>query len=125
MDSSINRYDLKARTKVFAVQVFSACSAFPRTYQGQYVARQLTRSGASVAANYRAACRARSRREFIAKMSIVIEESDEAEFWLELAADLALVPPSRLAPLLTEADELLSIFVVSRSTARERLSSVE
>jgi four helix bundle protein len=121
----MDKYDLKLRTRSSAVEVFSLCGEFPRTYPSQYVARQLARCGASVAANYRAACRARSRREFIAKISIVIEEADESEFWLEFAGDLAYLRPGRLTPLLTEVNELLSVFVVSRSTAKDRMHSTE
>src|SRR6266571_6754173 len=76
--------DLKARTKQFALRVIKLVDALPRTIQGRAVANQIIRSATSVAANYRAACRARSRAEFIAKIGVVEEEADESAFWMEL-----------------------------------------
>ena len=115
-------YDLKKRTQKFAVQVVHLSQGFPRTFEAQYVRNQLIRSAASVAANYRAARRGRSRREFIAKLSIVIEESDEACFWMELAAELGFLNAEYCAPAIREGNELTAIFVVSRNTARSRLA---
>jgi four helix bundle protein len=109
--------DLKARTKRFAVRVFKLVDALPRTIQGRAVANQIIRSGSSVAANYRAACRARSRAEFIAKIGIVEEEADETLFWLELIVDTDLLDLKRIAPLLKEADELVAIMAASRKSA--------
>jgi four helix bundle protein len=80
--------------------------------------KQLLRSGTSVGANYRAACRARSKAEFIAKLGIVLEESDEAVFWLELLAEANVGSRERVQPLIEEADELTSIFVASLRTAK-------
>ncbi|MFB3814457.1 MAG: four helix bundle protein [Terriglobales bacterium] len=82
------------------------------------IGRQLLRSGTSVAANYRAVCRARSKPEFLSKMSIVIEEADETLFWLELLVSSGLVSQARLSALIQEASELVSIFVASRKTAK-------
>jgi len=82
--------------------------------------RQVLRSGTGVGANYRALCRARSRPEFIAKLGVVLEEADETVFWLELLIETGMVQRSRLEPLRKEANELTSIFVVSRHTARSR-----
>jgi four helix bundle protein len=109
--------DLKARTKRFAVRVFKLVDALPRTIQGRAVANQIIRSGSSVAANYRAACRARSRAEFIAKIGIVEEEADETLFWLELIVDTDLLDLKRIAPLLKEVDELVAIMAASRKSA--------
>jgi four helix bundle protein len=109
--------DLKARTKRFVVRVFKLVDALPRTIQGRAVANQIIRSGSSVAANYRAACRARSRAEFIAKIGIVEEEADETLFWLELIVDTDLLDLKRIAPLLKEADELVAIMAASRKSA--------
>jgi four helix bundle protein len=109
--------DLKACTKRFAVRVFKLVDALPRTIQGRAVANQIIRSGSSVAANYRAACRARSRAEFIAKIGIVEEEADETLFWLELIVDTDLLDLKRIAPLLKEADELVAIMAASRKSA--------
>src|SRR4029450_11321586 len=78
--------DLKARTKQFALRVMKLIDAMPRTIQGRAIANQIIRRATSVAANYRAACRARSRAEFIAKLGVVEEEADETAFWLELMA---------------------------------------
>ncbi len=82
------------------------------------MANQVARSGTSVGANYRAACRARSKAEFIAKLGIVEEEADETLFWLELIEDSGLLPPAKLADLKTEANELVAITVASIRTAR-------
>jgi len=90
----------------------------PRTRAADVIGRQLVRSATSVAGNYRSACRARSRKDFIAKMGIVEEETDETAFWLELLAECSLAPTARLAPLTREAGELLAIAVASIRTAR-------
>lgn len=86
--------------------------------------RQLLRSGTSVAANYRAASRARSRREFIAKLGIVEEEADETQFWLEVIRDCGLADPARVEPLAIEAGELVAITVSSIRTARRAPRSI-
>jgi four helix bundle protein len=109
--------DLKARTKQFALRVRKLVDALPRTIQGRAVANQIIRSATSVAANYRAACRARSRAEFIAKLGVVEEEADETAFWLELIIDSALLTEARIDPLLTEAGELVAIMAASRKSA--------
>ncbi|SRR6266566_1196785 len=109
--------DLKARTKQFALRVIKLVDALPRTIQGRAVANQIIRSATSVAANYRAACRARSRAEFIAKIGVVEEEADETAFWLELIIDSALLTQTRVRPLLTEAGELVAIMATSRKSA--------
>jgi four helix bundle protein len=109
--------DLKVRTKRFAVRVFKLVDAIPRTIQGRSVANQIIRSGSSVAANYRAACRALSRAEFIAKIGLVEEEADETLFWLELIVETKLLELKRIAPLLEEADELVAIMAASRKSA--------
>src|SRR5216110_3565806 len=95
--------DLKARTNQFALRVIKLVDALPRTIQGRAVANQIIRSATSVAANYRAACRARSRAEFIAKIGVVEEEADEMSFWLELIVDSGLLSEGRIRPLLGEA----------------------
>ena len=83
------------------------------------IGNQLLRSGTSVAANYRAACRARSRPEFLSKLAIVIEEADETAFWLEFLVDAGLVPASKMKELLSEANQLVAIFNASRATAKK------
>jgi len=109
--------DLKARTKQFALRVIKLVDALPRTIQGRAVANQIIRSATSVTANYRAACRARSRAEFIAKIGVVEEEADETAFRLELIIDSALLTQTRVRPLLTEAGELVAIMAASRKSA--------
>ena len=84
-----------------------------------YIARQLLQAGTSVGANYRAVCRARSKREFCSKLGVVVEEADETAFWFELLIEAEIVPPRRLSPLLTEGNELLAIIAASLRTARK------
>jgi four helix bundle protein len=115
--------ELKARTKQFALRVIKLVAALPKNIEGRAIANQLVRSGTSVAANYRAACRGRSRTEFIARMGIVLEEADETQLWLELIIDAKLLPPKRVQPLLDEAGELVAIFVTSRKSASANLKS--
>jgi four helix bundle protein len=109
--------DLKARTKQFALRVMKMVDALPRTIQGRTIAKQIIGSSTSVAANYRAACRARSRAEFIAKIEVVEEEADESCFWLELIIDSGLLTEDRIRPLLSEAGELVAIMAASRKSA--------
>ena len=97
---------LKLRTKQFAIRIVGVVRSLPRTREGDVVGKQLLRCGTAVAANYRAVCRARSKAEFISKISIVVEEADETVFWLELLADTAVVPPEKVSLLLKEANEL-------------------
>ena len=110
--------DLRERTKRFALRILKLCDALPKTDGARAISRQLLRSGTSVAANYRAAGRARSRAEFVAKMGVVVEEADETVFWLELLTDSGMISKARLDDLIAEANELLSIFVASQKTAR-------
>jgi len=109
--------DLKARTKQFALRVMKMMDALPRTIQGRTIAKQIIRSATSVAANYRSACRARSRAECIAKIGVVEEEADESCFWLELIIDSGLLTDERIRPLLSEAGELVAIMAASRKSA--------
>ena len=109
--------DLKVRTKRFALRIMKLVDALPRTVQGRAIANQIIRSATSVAANYRAACRARSRAEFIAKIGVVEEEADETSFWLELIIDSALLSEGRVCRLLSEAGELVAIMAASRKSA--------
>ena len=110
--------DLKKRTKAFALRILKLVDALPNTTAGRALAAQLVRSGTSVAANYRAARRAKSTAHFISKLGDVEEEADETLFWIELLEDSGLVPPKRLTALKSEADELVSIIVASIKTAR-------
>jgi four helix bundle protein len=115
--------ELKLRSKQFALRVIKLVAALPKTVEGRAIANQLVRCGTSVAANYRAACRARSRNEFIAKMGVTLEEADETQLWLELIIEAKLIPLRRVQPLLDEASELVAIFVTSRKSASSNLKS--
>lgn len=112
------KIELKERTKLFGLRVLRLLDALPNTRQARIVADQIGRSGTAVGANYRAACRARSRAEFIAKVGIVEEEADESGYWLELIAESGLLPAARVRPLRREADELTAIMASSRITAQ-------
>ena len=115
--------ELKARTKMFALRILKIVAAPPRNIEGRAIASQVVRCGTSVAANYRSACRARSKAEFVAKMGIVLEEADETQLWLELIIEGKLLPSERVQPLLNEANELVAIFVTSRKSASANLKS--
>jgi four helix bundle protein len=114
--------DLRERTKKFALRIIRLFRALPRGGDAQVIGKQLLRSGTSVAANYRAACRARSRQEFAAWIGIVMEEADETVFWLELISESGILPTPRLVPLLRESRELAAIFTASFGTARKKRS---
>jgi len=116
----MNDAELKQRTKQFALRVIRLADSLPRKLSAEVLGRQLLRSGTSVAANYRSACRARSHADFIAKMGIVEEEADESALWLELLSDAGLVSASKLQNLSQEADALTAIAVASIRTARRR-----
>lgn len=115
--------ELYSRTKQFALRVIRVSRALPRNTEGFVIGKQLLRSGTSIAANYRAAGRARSRAEFIAKLGVVVEEADETCFWLDLLIEAKTVTPSRLKSLRDEAEELLRIFSASLSSARKNCDS--
>jgi four helix bundle protein len=112
----MNEREMKGRTKAFALRVLKLIDSLPDTRSGRVLVGQLGRSGTSVGANYRAACRSRSTAEMISKFSVVEEEADESAFWIELIGDHGLVSVTKLAPLLREADELTAIMVASRKT---------
>jgi four helix bundle protein len=116
----MNAAELRNRTKQYALRIMKVVEALPTSIRGRVVADQLMRSGTSVGANYRAVCRARSRKEFIAKLGVVIEEGDESAFWLEVTIESGLLSERRLGPLLKEADELVAIMTAARKTAERR-----
>jgi len=116
--------DLKARTRAFALGVIQLVEELPRSRSGNVLGYQLLRAGTSVAANYRSACRARSRSEFLAKMGIVEEEADEAQFWLDLVAERLLTDEARVVALREEAGQLVAIVVSSIRTARRTPRSI-
>ena len=115
--------ELKNRTKQFALRILKLVGALPNTIEGRAIANQLVRSGTSVAANYRATCRARSKAEFVAKIGVVLEEADETLLWLELIHEAKLLPEKRVEPLLAEANELVAVMVTSRKSAASKLKS--
>ena len=110
--------ELRNRTKRFALRIIRLFRHLPRTTEAQVLGRQLLRSGTSVGANYRAAGRARSKAEFIAKMGTVVEEADETVFWIECLIESEIVKADLLNDLLSEANELLAIVAASQRTAR-------
>jgi four helix bundle protein len=112
---------LKARTKQFAVAAIRLCRQFPRSVDGFVVAKQLTKSATATAANYRAACRARSAVEFAARIGVVAEEADESEFWLELTIEADVLQGEQVQSLRREAGQLAAIFTASRNTAKRNL----
>src|SRR5581483_6492220 len=109
---------LRDRTKLFALRILRLYTALPKRGDAQAIANQLVRSGTAVAANHRAACRARSPKEFTAKLGVVVEEADESQFWLELLVDSGIVRKQKLQQLLNEARELTAIFTSAHHTAK-------
>ncbi len=114
----MNADDLKDRIKEFAHRCVKLALALPKTVLGNHIKGQLIRCSTSAAANYMAACIAQSKPNFISKLSIVIEETDEACFWMQFIIDEKLLKEQRVCPLLQEGRELTSIFASSRKTAR-------
>jgi four helix bundle protein len=110
--------ELKLRTKNFALRIVKVFQALPRSEEARTLGKQLLRSGTSVAANYRAVCRSRSKAEFVARLGIVVEEIDETVFWLELLIESEIISQVRLGDLQREANELLAIFVSSQLTSK-------
>lgn len=124
----MQKEELKFRTKQFALRVIKLVEALPKNKIGdvlgkQLLGKQLLRSATSVAANYRAACRARSKADFISKIAIVEEEADESLFWLELIAESGLMNAERLKELTKEASELTAIFTATGKTAKQNRST--
>lgn len=114
---------LKNRTKEFAIEIVKLSELLPNKQIGWTITNQIIRSGTSVAANYRAVCRAKSDKDFISKMETVIEEADETLFWLELINELDLITNKDFSDLQKEVNELIAIFVSSVKTVKNRLNS--
>ena len=110
---------LKKRTKKFVIDNIKLYKTLPKTEEAKIIGRQLLRSSSSVGANYRAACRARSKAEFHAKLSTVVEESDESVFWMEISVEAEIVKPVEISSLLTEGNEILKIVSASRKTVSQ------
>ena len=113
--------ELKQRTRTFALRIMHLTESLPNTSAANHISHQLLRCGTSVGANYRAACRARSRPDFISKLGIVEEEADEAIYWMELLIDVGLVRRLSIADLMKEADEIVSMIVASIKTVKSRV----
>jgi len=110
--------DLKARTHAFSIAIVKFCQTLADSPEARHIRGQLHRAGTSVGSNYRAACRTRSRAEFIAKLGLVSEEADECGYWRDLASETGISPRSAVAPLADEAQQLVRIFVQSQITAK-------
>ena len=110
--------ELQQRTRAFALRVLRVFRSLPDSREGRILGQQLLRAATSVAANYRSACRARSRRDFLSKLGVVEEEADESLFWLEFIAEAGLISEAKLKGLVSEASQLTAIFVASRRTAK-------
>ena len=119
----MDEQELKRRTKQFALRVMKLVGALPENSVGRPIGSQLIRSGTSVGANYRLACRGRSKAEFIAKLGIVVEEADESAYWLELIIEGELLAANLVEPLLQEANELTAIMVASRKSAQTKIEN--
>lgn len=117
----MNEQEMKERTKQFALRVIKLVAALPETRVGEVIGKQLVRSGTSVGANYRAACRAKSKKDFVYKINVVEEEADESLFWLEMIREASLLPANRVDALLKEADELTAIMTATGRTAKQRM----
>jgi len=116
----MDKEEMKCRTKQFALRVIRLVESLPKGRTAAVIGRQLLRSGTSVGANYRAACRAKSTADFISKMGTVEEEADESLYWMELLVEAGIVKSEKLDALMKEADELVAITVASINTARKR-----
>jgi four helix bundle protein len=121
----MNERDLQIRTKRFALEVISFCEKLPKDETSRILARQLLRSGTSVGANYRAACRAKSKPAFISKMGDVLEEADESGYWMELLTEARKVDSEVSSALVKEARELVSICISSINTAKRNAGGGE
>ena len=116
----MNPDELKNRTRRFALRVFRLAECLPDTPTARVIRNQMIRCGSSVGANYRAACRAKSKPDFVSKMGTVEEEADETIYWMELLIDTGIVKPRRIADLMSEADEILAIVVASIKTTKHQ-----
>jgi four helix bundle protein len=110
---------MKRQTKEFAKHVVALCRQLPQTYEGRLICGQLFRSGTSVGANYRAACRGRSKADFIAKLGIALEEADESLYWMEIIVETGVFKHETAAPVMQEANRLVAMLVASINTSRK------
>ena len=115
----MTKFELQQRTKKFHIEVIKLCENYPKNAAGFEIAKQLIRSAGSVGANYRAACRGKSKADFIYKIQIVLEEADESLYWLEVSRDAELIRLPVIHNLIKEANELVSIFNAADITAKK------
>ncbi|MDB5207837.1 MAG: hypothetical protein JWR72_2912 [Flavisolibacter sp.] len=120
----MTKLELQNRTKKFHVDVLIFCSGFPKNAAGFETAKQLIRAAGSVGANYRAACRGKSKADFIYKIQVVLEEADESLYWLEVTQDARIFTSDQLPPLIKEANELVSIFNAADITAKKNRDAI-
>ena len=116
--------DVQERTRKFALRIIKLFRSLPKTDDARILGEQLLRSDTSIGANYRAACRARSGAEFVAKLGIVFEEADETAIWLELVRDAEIFPEAKLRERIQEAKELVAIFFGSVRKAKGFTSAI-
>ena len=115
----MDKSELKLRTKTFGLRILKLVRHLPSDVPGKVVAHQLARSALSVGANYRSACRGRSRAEFVAKLGVALEEADESAYWLEIITDDGMLAAKKVSALLQEADELVAIFFAATTSTRK------
>lgn len=115
----MTKFELQNRTKTFHIDIIKLCRTFPKDAAGYETAKQLIRSAGSVGANYRAACRGKSKADFIYKIEVVLEEADESLYWLEVSKEANLIVPEQIDNLIKEANELVSIFNAADITAKK------
>src|SRR5258706_15541213 len=115
----MTKVELQKRTLTFHVNVIKLCQCFPKNAAGFEIAKQLIRAAGSVGSNYRAACRGKSKADFIYKIEVVLEEADESLYWLEVTKEAELIKSNQLDPLIKEANELVSIFNAADITAKK------
>ncbi len=115
--------DLKTRTKSFTLSILDIVEEIAPTISSKVIIYQISKSGTSVGANYRASCRARSDKEFLSKMNIVLEETDETLFWLEIMQERNLIKNDKIKKAILEANELVSIFVTIIKNTRKRIEN--
>ena len=115
--------ELKRRTKTFALRVMPMTDSLPRNAKGRVHATQILRSGTAVGAGFRAACRARSRPDWVGKVGRIFEEADETAFWIEVITEGGLLAEKRIAPLLRDAEELTAIFAAMHKTSKRTAKS--
>ena len=116
----MDEQEFKRRTKQLALRVIKVVETLPNTMAGQVIGKQLLRSATSIGANYRAACRAKSEADMVAKLGLVEEEGDETLYWLELIVEADLIPKTRLSDLMRETDEIIATTVSSIKTLRAK-----